>query len=326
MHIRKRGKSKFQCVVRLSGNYLTKTFSDKKSCKQWGREQERLIERGSFREIPKNLTLRKLIIDYQKECLPMLKDQYNVSNQLKRLLNNYKWLMDKSYQNLKPIDFEQFKLQRVNDVGNQNSSTNNFRATNKDLRLLSIVINKAIKLWLIPITNHIDKVKFFPETNGLYRKIKGYEHRSLLKYANNQQKAVLLLLRHSGARPKELFQLKWIHIDNYNNQLIIPWDINKSNTGRRIHLRPYVIKLLYKYLDINNEKLIKISYTSFRFWFHRKVRQLKFNDFVMYHYRRNFVQYYADRNIPLPKLALMTGHKSYSLLARYYGHSILLGK
>ena len=234
--------------------------------------------------------------------------------------------MDKSYQNLKPIDFEQFKLQRVNDVGNQHSSTNNFRATNKDLRLLSIVINKAIKLWLIPITNHIDKVKFFPETNGLYRKIKGYEHGSLLKYANNQQKAVLLLLRHSGARPKELFQLKWIHLDNYNNQLIIPWDINKSNTGRRIHLRPYVIKLLYKYLDINNEKLIKISYTSFRFWFHRKVRQLKFNDFVMYHYRRNFVQYYADRNIPLPKLALMTGHKSYSLLARYYGHSILLGK
>ena len=161
MHIRKRGKSKFQCVVRLSGNYLTKTFSDKKSCKQWGREQERLIERGGLREVPKNLTLRKLIIDYQNECIPLLKDQYNVSNQLKRLVKNYHWLLDKPYQNLKPIDFEQFKNQRVNDIGNKNSYINNFRATNKDLRLLSIIINKAIKLWLIPITNHIDRVKFF---------------------------------------------------------------------------------------------------------------------------------------------------------------------
>ena len=43
-------------------------------------------------------------------------------------------------------------------------------------------------------------------------------------------------------------------------------------------------------------------------------------DLTIYHYRRNFVQYHADKNTPLPKLALMTGHKSYSMLARYYGH------
>ena len=177
---------------------------------------------------------------------------------------------------------------------------------------------------MIPITNHIDKVKLFPETNGLYRKIKGSEHRSLLKLANDQQKAVILLLRHSGARPKELFQLKWKHLDNYNNELVIPWDINKSNSGRRVPLKPYVIKLLYKYLDNQSDRLIGISYTSFRFWFHRRVRKLKLSDFVMYHYRRNFVQYHADKSLPLPQLALMTGHKSYSLLARYYGHNVLL--
>jgi len=324
MYIRRLSSKKYQCVIRLKGHKLSKTFTQRSDAKTWGREQEFLIDREDIKEYPKNLTIRKLIHDYRNEFLPLLKDQYNVDNQIKRIIKNYSWLIDKPYKNLKPIDFEQFKIQRVKDIGNKNSFKNNFRAVNKDLRILSIVINKAIKSRLIPITNHIDRVKFFPETNGLYRKIKGSEHRSLLKLANDQQKAVILLLRHSGARPKELFQLNWSHLDKYSNELVIPWDINKSNSGRKVPLKPHIIKLLYKYLDTQSDRLIKITYTSFRFWFHRKVRYLKLSDFVMYHYRRNFVQYHADRSLPLPKLALMTGHKSYSLLARYYGHNVLL--
>lgn len=43
----------------------------------------------------------------------------------------------------------------------------------------------------------------------------------------------------------------------------------------------------------------------------------------MYDYRRNFIRDQANRNMPLPKLALMTGHRSYEMLARYYGHFVL---
>ena len=85
MHIRKCAKFNFHCVVRLNGNYLTKTFTVKKTCSQWGRQQERLNERGRNRDISKNSTFRKIIEGYKKECPPLLKDRYKVSNQLKRV-------------------------------------------------------------------------------------------------------------------------------------------------------------------------------------------------------------------------------------------------
>ena len=87
---------------------------------------------------------------------------------------------------------------------------------------------------------------------------------------------------------------------------------------------PYIggleLKWLYKKLSQSEGPIIKYSYTAFRFWFYRRAKERNYKDLTIYHYRRNFVQYHADKNVPLPKLALMTGHKSYSMLARYYGY------
>jgi len=45
---------------------------------------------------------------------------------------------------------------------------------------------------------------------------------------------LLLLLRHTGARPKELLNVSWTNLDQSRNELTIPWDINKTNKGRVI--------------------------------------------------------------------------------------------
>ena len=132
------------------------------------------------------------------------------------------------------------------------------------------------------------------------------------------------MLRHTGARPKELLNVSWTNLDLSRNELTIPWNINKTSTGRVVPLRPFLAKWIYKNLPQTNEQIIKYSYTAFRFWFYRRSKERGYVDLTIYHYRRNFVQYYADRNTPLPKLALITGHKSYSMLARYYGHNFLM--
>ena len=324
MHIRKRPSGKYQCIIHLNGISTSKTFRDKKSCQIWGREQESLIDSGMYRRVPDRLTLRQIIQLYVDKCVPFLKTQKSVTDQLNRLCNNYSWLVDMQYKNIKPIHFEEFKNQRIKDIGNIHIYKNNHRAVNKDLRLMSIAINKAKYLWLYPIRNHIRYIKFLPESDGLYRKIRGYEHRELLRCANTIQKAFLLLLRHTGARPKELLNVSWINLDQSRNELTIPWDINKTNKGRVIPLRPFLAKWLYKNLYHKEGRIIQYSYTAFRFWFYRRTKERRFEDLTIYHYRRNFVQYYADRNIPLPKLALMTGHRSYSMIARYYGHHSLI--
>ena len=323
MYIRRLPSKRYQCVIRLKGHKLSKTFTQRSDAKTWGREQEYLIETSNLVRVPKNLTLRVLINEYREHSLPNLKDSYGVNNQLNRLCDRFKWLIDKPYDALKPLDFEKFKSMRLKDIGNHHIYKNNHRAANKDLRILSVIINKAISLQSYTITNHIYSIKYLPHSRGLYRPIRYYEHRTLLKLANKNQKAVLLLLRHTGARPKEIFNLSWNCLDEYKNELLIPSNINKTYTSRVIPLNKYLIDWLFKNLDNNTKTITNISYTAFRFWLIRKTKKLNFKEFSMYHYRRYFVQYYANKGLPLPKLALLTGHKSYSMIARYYGHYVL---
>ena len=132
------------------------------------------------------------------------------------------------------------------------------------------------------------------------------------------------MLRHTGARPKEIFNLSWNCLDEYKNELRIPSNINKTYSGRTIPLNKYLVDWLSKNLDNNTKTITNITYTAFRFWLIRNTKKLNIKDFSMYHYRRYFVQYYANKGLPLPQLALRTGHKSYSMLARYYGHYKLI--
>ena len=118
MHIRKRPSGKYQCIIHLNGISISKTFRDKKSCQIWGREQESLIDCGMYRRVPDRLTLRQIIQLYIDKCVPLLKTQKSVTDQLNRLCNNYSWLVDMQYKNIKPIHFEEFKNQRIKDIGN----------------------------------------------------------------------------------------------------------------------------------------------------------------------------------------------------------------
>ena len=109
MHIRKRSRGRYQAVIRIKNSYLTKTFLDRNSCVAWGKTQEQLLYNGGVREVPRNLTLKILIEEYKNEVVPHLKDK-GLKNQLNRILNKYKWLVDKPYQNLKPSDFSKLNM------------------------------------------------------------------------------------------------------------------------------------------------------------------------------------------------------------------------
>ena len=317
MHIRKRNKS-YQCIIKINRKTLSRTFSSYAEGRAWGKIQEHTYIKGSQIFNPKTLSLQNLMERYLEEFAIHLKDK-TTTNIINRIIKNYQWLVSKSFYDLTPSDFHNFKYERVNDRGN-NCSKFNYRAVNKDLSIMSIVINKGIKHWLYPITNHVLAIKKFPESKGVFRKITGIEHLQMLRGANNYQKAVLMLLRNTGARPKEIFNIEWNNLDIQNCTLEIPWFINKSYTTRLIPISKYLINWLVSNLNTKTQYIIDMNYQAFRFWFMRKSKRLGLVNYSMYHYRRYFVQYHADRNTPLPQLALMTGHKSYSILARYYGH------
>lgn len=322
MHIRKRGNSKFQCIVKFKNKCISKTFNNLKECKQWGYQLE--FERDNLHNlsVQKNLTLKDLLEDYLQKFTPTLKDK-GLSNQIKRIITHYPYLVHKKVLDIEPIDFINYKKVRVKDIGNYNSYKNNYKATNKDLVLFKTIFNIAINFKGLKIENPLKLIKKFPETKGKYRPINGYEHRIILKNSTIMKKAIILILRHTGARPIEVFNLEWTHLNQYNNEIHIDWEISKNNYSRIIPVKPFLIKWLKKNLDISSNKVIEFNKESFRIWLSKLTQKWSFYDLTMYDYRRNFIRYQANRNMPLPKLALMTGHRSYEMLARYYGHFVL---
>ena len=318
MHIRKLVSGRYQCIIRLQGVSTSKTFQDKQSAKIWGQEQELSIVKGTTpMATPKDLVLSDLISRYILELTPLLKDSIGVIRQLNRISKRFPNLVNKKINDLKIVDFQKFKEERYLDALKNHNSKNGYRATNKDLTLLSTIYNSAINLWELPLINPLEKISKFPISKGIYRPIRAKEHKYLLRAANIQQKAIILLARHTGMRPKEIFSIKWN--DLFDGKIYIRPEISKNYYGRIIDLNKYLNNWLNKNLTKECENVINISRTSFRFWFYRLVKKNLFKDLTIYHYRRNFVQHLIDKGESIPYVANQTGHSSWSMVQRYYG-------
>jgi len=323
MHIRKLLSGRYQCIIRLQGVSTSKTFIHKRSALIWGKKQELAIYTGTPHQVINKDRLVELMTRYMSESVPHLKDHYNVNNQCKRLIKQYQWLVNKRLDKITPNDFELFKYERIKVSSIQRGFKNGFRATNKDLILFSTIFNKAINIWQYSIVNFPSKITKFPVSKGIYRPIKYYEHRKLLKLANPYQKLVLMIARHTGMRPSEIFQLTWVDIDRERKKIIVRSDISKTNESREIDVNIFLLRLIFKNKNNNSKYIITISRISFRFWFYRTVKSLNYQNLIFYNYRRQFVQTLADKGKTIPYIASQTGHSSWSMVARYYGHKSL---
>jgi len=320
MHIRKLVSGRYQCIIRLQGVSTSKTFQNKQSAKIWGQEQELAIVGGHPHDSSSKYVLSDLITRYMSECVPHLKDKYNVNRQCLRILREYKWLVNKKLNCLSILDFEKFKYERRNNSSLNKTFKNGYRSSNKDLILFTTIFNKAINIWGIKTQNYASKIPKFPVSKGIYRPIKSHEHKTLLRKANEKQKIIILLARHTGLRPKEIFNLKISDIDNDRNKIMIRPEISKNNIGREVDIPIFLISKIRLLKLKDNSNLINYSKTAFRFWFYRIVKSNNFKDLIFYNYRRQYVQTLVDKGYSIPKVASMTGHNSWSMIARYYGH------
>ena len=320
MHIRKLVSGRYQCMIRLQGVSTSKTFRDKQSAKIWGQEQELAIVGGHPHDSSSKYVLSDLIARYMSECVPHLKDKYNVNNQCIRILRDYRWLVQKRLNNLSVFDFEKFKYERKNNSSFNKTFKNGYRSTNKDLILFSSIFNKAINVWGIKTQNYTLKIPKFPVSKGIYRPIKMHEHKLLLSNANKKQKLIILLARHTGLRPNEIFNLKANDVDYERKKIIVRAEISKNYISREVDIPLSILKKIKSLYQSNESKLINYSRTAFRFWFYRIVKKNNFENFIFYNYRRHYVQRLIDKGHSIPKVASLTGHSSWGMVARYYGH------
>ncbi|PMP95234.1 MAG: hypothetical protein C0169_05570, partial [Thermodesulfobacterium geofontis] len=162
-------------------------------------------------------------------------------------------------------EIEEYRIYRINQ-GTSKSTIN------KDLRLLSTVINRAVEFEWIPEHKLYRKPLLFREVkNERVRYLSKEEEERLLQVLDSGKnkilKNVVLLSLHTGMRLGEVLNLKWENVDFKNKVLVLFPDQTKNKKRHVIPLN----KIAYKALkEQETMKLLKCPYV-----FHRNGRKIK---------------------------------------------------
>ncbi len=218
-------------------------------------------------------------------------------------------------------EVEEYKIYRLNQ-GVKKSTIN------KDLRLLSTIINRAVEFgW---IESHvlykkpllIDNVK-----NERVRYLTKEEEERLFSVLNNSKNRLLrnivLFAIHTGMRLGEILNLTWDNI-NFENRLIILFPEQTKN-GKR-HLIP-MNKVVYEILK--EEESLKVAgcpyvfhrngrkVKSIRDGFRNALRKAKIEDFRFHDLRHTFASRLVQKGIDLYVVKELLNHSSVTITERY---------
>lgn len=304
----------YQAKVRILGITACKNFSKRIDAKKWISQKEQEIYRfNNIHSFECDLTLKELIEKYIQEIASYQKSKRTIINRWKFIICHYPTLVSKQVIKIIPQDILNFRNMRVKDGK---------RTTNLDLVMFHSLFETAIKLWQIPISiNPAKYIKKFPESKGRYRPIYKKEYLKILRYANNYSVSfflAILILRNTGIRPAELFNLSLNDIDEIANVIIIRE--SKTNKSRIVPINKYLCLLIRRKKFENNNRIINLTYNGFTSAFGRMKKRLQLENLHIYDFRRNFAQRFIDNNKGnIPSLAKIGGWSSWEMVQRYYG-------
>jgi integrase len=120
----------------------------------------------------------------------------------------------------------------------------------------------------------------------------------------------------TAMRKGEILNTQWKHIDLSNQTLRIP--IAKNGHSRTIPLSPKASAVLRKRAAINQEhRVFEISERGLRKGWRRLMQESGIKNFRFHDLRHEGVSTLIELGLSVPEVALVSGHRSFKLLARY---------
>ena len=317
MRIRKRSNGNWQVEIRLNGQNISKTFADRKSCLLFGKQIEKKIR--SYRgDKSLNISLETLIYKYMGDFSSHRKQKANEINKWKKIIRDYKWLVQLNLAEISGEHFLRFRERRIHDGP---------RALNQDLSLFNVLFKKIINVYgyslqINPVT-HIERAK--ENIYGRRRIISKREYRIFLE-CQEPYRLFFLLARNIGARPfSEITNIKWSDFDNINNCLYIRTG-KTNNATRIIPISKYLVREIEKNKQNQSEYLIPKTKIAIHKKFQRVCSKYGIEDLQIYDFRRQFVRDLVERDLPVRKIAKLTGHSwssAFKLTELYSGEAHL---
>ncbi len=306
---------RYQARVRLQGINQSRYFEKREHAKKWITDTEQSIYKNSNISYSNNkTTLKELIEKYLVEIVALQKSKKSVTNRWNRIIRLNKNLVNLTVTKITPQHMLDYRNKRAVDGR---------RTANLDLQQFHALFERAIKLWQFPIAkNPVQYVEKFKTTKGRYRPIYRKEYALILRDAfkrNYKFYLAILLLKHCGFRPNEVFNLTMNDVDEVAKVLVVRQ--SKTNQTRVVPINLFIINVIKKAQSINKTKYI-VPYTTNGFVsvFRKMCKRLGIVDLQAYDFRRGFAQRFIDkRKGDIPTLARLGGWSSWDMVQRYYG-------
>lgn len=325
--IRKRGEYQFEVQIRRDGYPVkSKTFISKREAELWAAQTEAEMLRGAFidrTEAEKN-TLGDLMRRYLAEISPTKKSYRSEAIRLTAFLR-YDSLCKYKASNLSGKILAEWRDRRLKEVSGS--------TCNRDLNLISHVINVARKEWGIHIENPVTVIRRPPENRARSRRLSPDEEALLLSQLQLSERAgngaytaggthnpwmypLVLLALETAMRRSELLSLRWNNVFLADRFVRLLDTKNGEQRDVPMSSRAYAV-LSGLPRDIGG-RVFPISADAVKKSFTRACERAGIEDLHFHDLRHEATSRIAEKLENVLELSAVTGHKTLTMLKRYY--------
>lgn len=303
-------RNKYRIQVMLNGKRYSTTKDTEQACLDW---YHLLCDE----HISKSISLLELFELYRSKVLVKHKCIDRANGVISKMVREHTDLVTTDIDKITPkqlADYRDYRLLLVSHA-----------SVLLELSLLSCVFNFAVKELYLLDDNPMDKVTKPNRPNPRDRRISKDEETKIIEWSRYKLGEVpdtcrkqvgwcFLFALQTAMRRSEIMSLTSEHI--HPNHVHIPY--SKNGTSRNVPLNS-TAKLMLKDVTPLSNKLFNIREDNFNLIWRRMRQQLDIKDLHFHDTRHEAItRMVRDLNIPVEKLAKVTGHKSINILVNTY--------
>lgn len=312
--IRHRGNKWQARVTRIGFPPEVKTFGTRQDAERWARSIESEMDRGSYvnRSEAESTTLKDVLERYIVEVCPLLRGGIEDSIRLRAICRTK--LAKLSMAALTPMAIAAYRDERLKRV--------KAGTVIRELAYLSSIINHARREWGINTTNPVASVRKPPTPQGRDRVLSPDEEERLLAALtptgrrNPWLRPMAILSLETAMRRGELLQLRWPHINLDSQTAFLP--MTKNGTTRTVPLSRKAVDLLQDLPRYIDGRVFPIEAAAHHAAFKKACKRAGLTDLHWHDLRHTAITRLATKLPNLIELAAVSGHRSLTMLKRYY--------
>lgn len=318
--------SGWQAQVRRRGRApIIQTFRTKADACAWAAEVESQIARGVYRERSQDHRhcLASLLERYRIEITPHKKSAASEAQRIGSLLQDP--LVRIRLSDLQPRDLGHWRDRRLTRVSGS--------TVNRELNLLSHVINVARKEWGVAMENPVSRIRRPKNNRARTRRLSIGEESALFAALVPSQRApdgtylpggcrnplMLPLVRlalETALRRSELLALTWA--DVYLDEAYLRLHDSKNGDAREVPLSSVARNVLASLPSERTGAVFPLSTEAVKQSFERACHRAGLVDFHFHDLRHEATSRIARKLDNVLELSAVTGHRTLVMLKRYY--------